>query len=255
MSSSTSLRLDPLAAVPANGKLHFLNWAKKMEEKYGTTPDDEFYNTVVYRDPDRDIVPNPHAFYAPADGVVLYTRQLSSLDEEVEIKGLHYSALELLGGYHLFEGPCLAVGIFLTDYDVHTLRMPTNGRLYYEELEAIDSHNKPLLFAEENLLDGRLKRAYGEIEEYIYHNARMINRVIREDGYSYYIVEIADVYDKAIMPFSVKQGTDYKQGDRFSLIRSGSQADLILPGDFSSATKVLDYVHVEAGLSEVVFTK
>ena len=226
-----------------------------MEAQYGTTPDNEFYDTVVYRDPERDIVPNPKAFYAPADGVVLYTQQLSSLEEEVEIKGLNYSALELLGGYPLFEGPCLAVGIFLTDYDVHTLRLPTNGRLYYEELEPIDSHNKPLLFAEENLLEGRLERAYKDIGDYIYNNARMVNRVIRDDGYTYYIVEIADVYDKAIMPFSIKQGSDYKQGDRFSLIRSGSQADLILPGDFSSATKVLDYVHVEAGLSEVVFTK
>jgi phosphatidylserine decarboxylase len=112
-----------------------------------------------------------------------------------------------------------------------------------------------LIFAEKNLLQGRLARAYKEINGYIYHNARMVNRVIREDGYSYYIVEIADEYDKVIAPFSVKQGTDYKQGDRFSLIRSGSQADLILPGDFTLATKVLEYVHVSAGLSEVVFIK
>jgi phosphatidylserine decarboxylase len=226
-----------------------------MEEKYGDMPDDEFYDTIVYRDPTRKIVPNKDVFYSPADGIILYAIQLDSLDEEVEIKGLHYKALDLLGGYPLFQGPCLAIGIFLTDYDVHTLRLPTNGRLYYEELEPIDSHNKPLIFAEENLLHGRLDRAYKEIDKYLYHNARMLNRVVRDDGYSYYIVEIADSYDKVIAPFSIKQGAEYKQGDRFSLIRSGSQADLILPGDFSLSTKVLNYVHVEAGLSEVVFQK
>jgi hypothetical protein len=78
-------------------KLHFMKWAKQMEEKYGEMPDDEFYDTIVYRDPARTIIPNKDVFYAPADGIILYVRQLSSVEEEVEIKGLNYKVLDLLG--------------------------------------------------------------------------------------------------------------------------------------------------------------
>lgn len=233
----------------------FAEWLGSMEKKYGETPDTEFYDVWVYRDPERKIVRDEKAFYAPADGVVLYAKQLKSLDEKIEVKGLKYKAHEVLGGGRLFKGPCLAIGIFLTDYDVHTLRMPTDGSLYYKELPPIDSHNKPLIFAERDLLSGRLQRAYREIGSYIYQNARMVNRIVRDDGYTYYVVEIADTYDKVIAPFSTEQGKFYEQGERFSLIRSGSQADLILPGDFSlSESEIPDLVlhHIEAGLSEVI---
>lgn len=63
---------------------------------------------AFFRDPDRDITPDPKAMVSPADGLV---SDITDLD-----------ACDLVGG-----GPAVRIGIFLSVFNVHVNRSPCDG--------------------------------------------------------------------------------------------------------------------------------
>jgi phosphatidylserine decarboxylase len=65
---------------------------------------------------------------------------------------------------------------------------------------------------------------------------------------------VADYDVDCIMPFKLKQNQPFAQNQRFSLIRYGSQVDLIIPlSDYYEFTPVLEAgMHVEAGVDPLV---
>jgi hypothetical protein len=88
----------------------------------------------------------------------------------------------------------------------------------------------PMLFAENDLLRDSLGRALGQ-DKYQKNNARTVNRLcLTEAGRDVFIVQIADSEVNVIAPFTARQGWLYLQGERFGVIRGGSQVVLILPG-------------------------
>jgi phosphatidylserine decarboxylase len=72
--------------------------------------------------------------------------------------------------------------------------------------------------------------------------------------YSYHLVQIADEDVNVIAPFTNKQYDVFAQNERFSLIRWGSQVDLVLPLDerFDFELVLEDTMHVNAGLDKLV---
>ena len=83
----------------------------------------------------------------------------------------------------------------------------------------------------------------------------MVNRIFASElGQSYYVLQIADYDVDCITPFDLKQNQAAAQGERFSMIRYGSQVDLIVPlstrFDFTPLQK--PGVHVEAGLDPLI---
>ena len=90
--------------------------------------------------------------------------------------------------------------------------------------------------------------------EYLKYNERMLNEFyISSLDYKYYVLQIADEDVNVIAPFA-EQATPLVQNERFSLIRWGSQCDLVLPLDdrFNFEICQDDHVHVEAGLDQLV---
>jgi phosphatidylserine decarboxylase len=91
--------------------------------------------------------------------------------------------------------------------------------------------------------------------DYLYSNERMLNRV---DSYllggPYYVLQIADYDVGTITPFELKQRQPVDQGHRFSMIRYGSQVDLIIPLNdrYELATVQPTGHHVEAGVDPLV---
>lgn len=205
-----------------------------------------------FRDPLRPVFADSSYFFAPADGVILYQRELAPTEKLVEIKGRVYSLTEALRD-DSFDQTCLVIGIFMTLYDPHINRVPFSGTLSYDLLPTIETHNWPMLATEEDLLRGHL--AVLDDADYLFNNQRMLNRVYASGlGLTYYMLQIADYDVTAILPFETRQNRHYAQNQRFSQVRFGSQLDLIIPLSprWKFETLLPDETHIEAGLDPLV---
>lgn len=204
------------------------------------------------RDPTRAIYSDMSYFFPPADGILLYAKEVGPADEIVDIKGSAYSLRTALRD-ETFDHRCLVVGVFMTFYDVHVNRIPYAGRLCYRELDAIDTFNYPMIEVEKDLLEELAP--YTRNAGYLFNNQRVVNRIFSIDlGQHYYVLQVADYDVDCITPFRLKQNQAFAQNERFSMIRYGSQVDLIIPlSDCYTFTPLLGPgMHVEAGVDPVV---
>jgi len=205
-----------------------------------------------FRDPSRPMFADDEYFFSPADGIIIYQREVEPTDCIVDIKGKAYS---LRGAMQddAFDQPSLVIGIFMTMYDVHINRLPYAGFLSYKQLDAISTFNVPMLDIEHSLVDDLTIDA--SKAEYLHSNQRMINRVYAPAlGQHYYVLQIADYDVDCIMPFQLNQNAVVSQNERFSQIRFGSQVDLIIPLSARYHWEPVQTVgtHVEAGVDPLV---
>jgi phosphatidylserine decarboxylase len=168
------------------------------------------------------------------------------------MKGIKYTPRKLLENPE-FNLPSLCISIFMSQYDVHINRMPTNGNLFFKPVDPIQTKNIPMIFVERDLLAGHIN--YDNMN-YPTKNARTINR-ITNGAYQYYLVQICDSDVNVIAPFSTKQGKHYFQNERFSVVRYGSQVTLILPLTDSFDFDLMEQPerHVRAGLDRLVYLR
>ncbi len=205
-----------------------------------------------FRDPIRPTYSDLSYFFAPADGIILYQRQVRPDERIVEIKGRAYSLQDALRDPD-YKTPSLVIGIFMTFFDVHINRVPYPGRLSYREMDPIDTYNHPMLDVEKSIVQAL--HVPTDSLEYLHHNQRMLNRIYSADlGESYYLLQIADYDVDCVTPFNLKQNQPVFQGERFSQVRYGSQVDLVVPlsarFDFAALQNTGD--HVEAGIDPLI---
>jgi len=209
-------------------------------------------NQFFFRDPIRPNFIDYEHFYSPADGTILYQKFISDPSEPiVEIKGMNYTLQDVVGDDE-YNKPSLVIGIFMSFYDVHINRIPYGGILKYKPLDAIQSMNKPMLAVEKDILRKKINPAN---MEYLKYNERMWNQIyVPSLNYTYYLIQIADEDVNVIAPFTNSQNDIFAQNERFSLIRWGSQVDLVLPLDdrFDFELCLDDAMHVNAGLDKLV---
>jgi phosphatidylserine decarboxylase len=205
-----------------------------------------------FRDPCRPMFADDAFFFSPADGIIIYQREVEPADCIVDIKGKTYSLRAAMQD-DAFDRPSLVIGIFMTMYDVHINRLPYAGFLSYKQLDAISTFNLPMLDIEHALVNDLTidpTRA-----EYLHSNQRMINRVYAPTlGQYYYVLQIADYDVDCITPFQLNQSAILGQNERFSQIRFGSQVDLIVPLSerFHWRTVQETGAHVEAGIDPLI---
>jgi len=209
----------------------------------------EQHTEEFFRDPNRPIFHNDSYFYSPADGIVLYTYLGKVKTKLFDIKGKPFTIKDLIG--QELDGKFIVVGIFMTAEDCHINRMPYSGFLKYWQLPPIKTKNLPMLHEEEDLLKGILKH---NDMEYLFYNERVINKIRTKLGFDYWVVQIADFDIDVITPFFIKQNCFVFQNERFSMIRFGSQLDLIVPvlENYSYKFLVRPLCHVQAGLDALV---
>lgn len=217
-------------------------------EKLGIT---KLSTEFFFRDPPRPNYIDHEHFYSPADGVILYQKFIKDPTQPVvEIKGVNYTLQNVMGNPD-YNKPSLVIGVFMSFYDVHINRVPYGGIIRYKRLEPIESTNKPMLAIEKDILNQTINP---DNLEYLKYNERMLNEFyIPSLDYKYYVLQIADEDVNVIAPFA-EQITPLVQNERFSLIRWGSQCDLVLPLDdkFNFELCQDDHVHVEAGIDQLV---
>src|ERR671914_714413 len=66
-----------------------------------------------FRDPSRPMFSHDEYFFSPADGIIIYQREVHSADCIVDIKGKAYSLRSAMQD-DAFDQPCLVIGIFMT---------------------------------------------------------------------------------------------------------------------------------------------
>ena len=226
------------------------DWLNGEVAELSKLPISELSNTFFFRDPPRPTYIDNKHFYSPADGTILYQKFVLPNEQVLEIKGIDYTLQDVMGDKD-YNTPSLVIGIFMSFYDVHINRIPYNGVIKYNHLEPIESTNKPMLAVEKDILN---KVINPNNMDYLKYNERMLNKIYNSFlDYTYYIVQIADEDVNVIAPFK-QQGDLCTQNERFSLIRWGSQVDLVLPLDkrFSFELLLKETMHVNAGLDKLI---
>jgi phosphatidylserine decarboxylase len=228
------------------------DWLESEVEELSKLEVGELSNTFFFRDPMRPNYIDYQHFYSPADGVILYQKFIQDATEPiVEIKGMNYTIQDVLGDKR-YNKPSLVIGIFMSFYDVHINRIPYSGILQYKALDPIESTNKPMLAIEKDILNAAINP---NNLEYLKYNERMWNKIYSPQlDYTYYLVQIADEDVNVIAPFINDQNAPVSQNERFSLIRWGSQVDLVLPLDdrYDFELCLDDAMHVNACLDKLV---
>lgn len=210
------------------------------------------YSRWFFRDPFRPVHIRPEMFLAPADGIVLYAHPRVKCDEAiVVVKGRKMTPQDLLDDKdYSFDSLC--VGIYMTEYDVHVNRCPTAGYLTeVHKTPYLFTHNFSMMLEQEDILEGR----GGSQPDmgYMFPNERCIVRTYAPKiRCSYYTVQIAERDVDEIANWGVEC---QQQGERFGMVRFGSQVDLVIPlKPGEERFKVLAKVnwHVQAGVDPLV---
>ncbi len=230
------------------------DWLNGEVAELSKLPIGELSNTFFFRDPLRPTYIDNEHFYSPADGTILYQKVVlpgaPCCEGIIEIKGKNYTLQDVMGDKD-YNKPSLVIGIFMSFYDVHINRIPYSGTIKYNRLEPIESTNKPMLAVEKDILN---KVINPNNMDYLKYNERVLNTVYNASlDYTYHIVQIADEDVNVIAPFK-QQGDLCTQNERFSLIRWGSQVDLVLPIDSRYQFELLleETMHVNAGLDKLI---
>jgi len=161
-----------------------------------------FFCTVAFfRDPDRTVPPDLNLIVAAADGTVM---DVAEVDEHEVIKT-----------------KTRRVGIFLSIFDVHTNRVPIDGRVVYRQ------HREGLC------LDARRADCSEKNESmtWAFENPR-VTVVVRQ---------ITGAIARRIVAWA-QIGDELKKGERFGMIRFGSRTELYLPLNAEVLVKVGDHV-------------
>lgn len=205
-----------------------------------------------FRDPQRpNYIDNEH-FYSPCDGTIMYQKYIDNpSDKVVEIKGINYTLQDVIGD-KTYNKPSLVIGVFLSFYDPHIIRIPYGGVVRYRQLEPIESTNRPMLAVEKDLLNQAINP---DNMDYLKYNERMLVEIYSPSlDYTYYVTLIADEDVNVICPFTLNQNELFSQNQRFALVRWGSQSEVILPFDERYDFELCqeDTWHIEAGQDCIV---
>jgi phosphatidylserine decarboxylase len=207
----------------------------------------DFYTYSFSRNPTRPTLYSHNKIYSPADGIILYQKEVSPTDEVVSIKGKTLTIQDILEDKE-FKEKCIVTGIFMTYLDVHYTRLPLSGITSYSYLSPLLIDNLSMAKLESILLNE--KRVSKEDLDYLFYNDRLKFRVYNIPlNLEYYIVEVADVEVNVIAPFFHRKQY-LLQGQKLSLVTMGSQTDLIVPSEehsFRMLVPAEGLWHVEAG--------
>ena len=217
----------------------------------------DFMYAALVKDPVRT-APEGQVVVAPADGTVLYVREIKNgtipqvVKRGVEVPLVQHLKIE---PERPFESGYL-IGIYMNTHGVHINRMPDHGtirrRIIFNgphmdmteaETRIIVSQMIPGLVTLKKLL-GMPPHDISDASDFILRSARETLEIEDERGARMYIVRIADYYVGKILTW-VAEGESVRRGSKLGMITWGSQTDLLIemtPG-LKISVDVGDYVY------------
>jgi phosphatidylserine decarboxylase len=162
-----------------------------------------------YRDPERTFPEGEGVIVSPADGKILYVKEVRNGEVPFSKKKERKFKLEELTKVNFLKNTkAYQIGIGMNFLNVHVNRSPISGQVVF--LKHI-----PGKFLS-------LKR-----EEAVLVNER-VTTLIENSKFKVAVVQIASRLVRRIVPY-VKEGQKVSIGERIGIIKFGSQVDLLLP--------------------------
>jgi phosphatidylserine decarboxylase len=162
-----------------------------------------------FRNPSREITSNADEIVSPADGRVIYIKELEKGQIPVSVKKYRLASIEEITKTPVPEQPCYLIGIAMTLFDVHMNRAPISGKV-------IMVKHTPGVYLGLNKPESTVV------------NERNTIVIEREDGIMAAVIQIAARYVRRCI-ISVGEGEAVTSGAIIGKIRWGSQADLVIP--------------------------
>jgi phosphatidylserine decarboxylase len=165
-----------------------------------------------WRTPNRQIKAIQGEIVSPADGNVIYIKEVKAGDTPISIKNGLEAKLSEIAETELLDQDGWLIGINMTPFDVHKNCAPVSGNIILNkhingEFLSL-KHPKALIQNERNTL------------------------IIKTDQNEHFgIIQTASKLVKRIDSY-VKEKDSIKQGDWFGMIRFGSQVDVIMPKSY-----------------------
>ena len=153
-----------------------------------------------FRDPDRYSIQDNNYLVSPADGII---SQITEIEGPKEL--------------NMESNKFTRISVFMNVFDCHVNRLPV-------ECTVKDIFYKPGKF-----LNASLDKASEE-------NERNYLKILSQSNDEMALVQIAGLIARRIV-VSCSKDQNYKQGDRFGLIRFGSRVDLYVPKKFKILAK------------------
>jgi len=203
------------------------------------------WRVYFLRNPKR-IIPEGNVIVAPADGIILYIKEVKkgkipfSVKSEKAIPLHELNAIE----YGLAEDGWL-VGIFMNPMSVHRNRIPLKGKIILKEYQPSTS-NLSMVKATTDIF---LRRVPLRDYEFYPVNERKTIGVKTKLG-NIFIIQIADKWIKKIVCRG-SVGDFVKTGEQYGMIRFGSQCDILIPQSDKIKIVVTPGKYLKAGSSVI----
>lgn len=182
-----------------------------------------------FRNPDRKIVQNDNNLLSPADGRIIYIKELDENNFPVSVKKRNMIRLEELTKTDVLKTPCYMIGIAMTLFDVHYNRAPVSGTvklIQHTDGVALGLRNPESTFVNE-------RNTF----------------VIEDEGMN--LIGVIQIAARGVRRciVTVNATSDITQGQIIGKIRFGSQVDLIIPRSCVISVREGDQVY--AGTSVI----
>lgn len=203
-----------------------------------------------FRNPKRHAPPG-EGVLSPADGKVVYVRQVQPGEPVITIKkGQEARVVDILKEDD--NTPKVVIGVFMSPFDVHYNRAPISG-----EIQAITHYPAQ----SQNLHMGPMhwRSILNRMPLYrncphIIQNERTVTRIqgmFKDVSLTLYVIQIAARSVRGIDVF-IPVGGCVKRGDIFGMIRIGSQVDIVVPWQPDMEVMVAPGERVRAGESVLI---
>lgn len=162
-----------------------------------------------FRNPERNIPNDPNAILSPADGKIVYIREVKKGDVPCPIKGkAHINMDEITKTDFLKDKDGYIVGIYMSMLDVHLNRAPISGKVTF------------------------IKHTPGKTispKHWMSDTENVRNTIIIENNnISVAVIQIGTPHVSKVLCYA-SEGENVNRGERIGKITWGSQVDIILP--------------------------
>lgn len=179
-----------------------------------------------FRNPPRSIPGDDAGILSPADGTVVYVKEVLPGEEVITIKRGVSATLKDITKEDLSR-PKVLIGIFMSPFNVHYNRAPIPGRIAF--IRHYPAMTKNLCMAAMHFRTIFRQLPFYRNSIHIVQNERTVTRIdgqYRGNPLSCYVVQIAARSVSGIDSY-FSQGESVMAGQIFGMIRIGSQVDLV----------------------------
>ena len=180
-----------------------------------------------FRNPHRTIPPDGSGILSPADGTVVYVRQMKPQESVINIKrGLEATLNDITR--EDITRPKILIGIFMSPFNVHYNRIPVSGTIRFIHHYPASRGNVCMVWMHMRTLFKR--PPLYKNSTHIVLNERTVTKIdgeYRGDRIGCYVVQIAARSVSGIDVYA-GEGQKVNAGEIYGMIRIGSQVDLVV---------------------------